>query len=161
MEGLQHILLAFDGSKQSIVALETAKYLTKISNAKLTVAFVHDPSTELNGRTLEKDTNTNLHYTSTHIGIPVSSQIAHNNDLQERNLDQIIDKAKYHLSSVNANYRVLVGKPAEELIDYADGKNVDLIIVGNRGINKVKQFVMGSVSKKVLDQANCPVMVVK
>ncbi|MDY0409746.1 universal stress protein [Paracerasibacillus soli] len=56
---------------------------------------------------------------------------------------------------------MLTGKPANEITDFAKGKDIDLIIIGNRGLNGIKEFVLGSVSKKVVDEATCPVLVVK
>ncbi|WP_430183435.1 universal stress protein [Paenibacillus lautus] len=40
-------------------------------------------------------------------------------------------------------------------------KNVDLIIKGSRCLNSFQEFVLGSVSHKVVKRAQCPVMVVK
>ena len=58
--------------------------------------------------------------------------------------------------------QVIVGNPAEVIIDIANNKQkVDLIIMGStglKGISKVR--VLGSVSRQVCENANCPVMLV-
>jgi nucleotide-binding universal stress UspA family protein len=64
--------------------------------------------------------------------------------------------------SISVNPQVIVGNPAEVIIDIANNKEkVNLIIMGStgfKGISKVK--VLGSVSRAVSESANCPVMLV-
>jgi nucleotide-binding universal stress UspA family protein len=56
----------------------------------------------------------------------------------------------------------VIGNPAEDIIDIANNKQkVDLIMIGStglKGISKVR--VLGSVSRHVCENANCPVMLV-
>ncbi|HLR63560.1 MAG TPA: universal stress protein [Lentibacillus sp.] len=47
------------------------------------------------------------------------------------------------------------------ICEYAENHDVDLIIVGSRGLGNVKQVFLGSVSNRVLQQANCPVLIIK
>ncbi|MFL6344829.1 MAG: universal stress protein, partial [Nitrososphaeraceae archaeon] len=58
--------------------------------------------------------------------------------------------------------QVVIGNPAEDIIDIANNKQkVDLIMMGStglKGISKVR--VLGSVSRHVCENANCPVMLV-
>lgn len=56
---------------------------------------------------------------------------------------------------------VQVGEPAEEIVDLARVENVDLIIIGSRGLSPIKEMLLGSVSNKVLHTAPCPVLVVR
>lgn len=56
---------------------------------------------------------------------------------------------------------VLVGDPADEIVDLAKAEKVDLIIMGSRGLSPIKELILGSVSDKVLHTAPCPVMVVR
>ena len=52
------------------------------------------------------------------------------------------------------------GDPAEGLIDVAEEENIDLIIVGNRGMTGAKRFLLGSVPNQVSHHAPCNVMIV-
>lgn len=56
---------------------------------------------------------------------------------------------------------VEIGDPAEEIVSKAEREGYDLIIVGCRGLNKLKELVIGSVSNKVAHDAKCPVMIIK
>jgi nucleotide-binding universal stress UspA family protein len=49
----------------------------------------------------------------------------------------------------------------EEIIDYAKKKNVDLIVVGTKGMTGVAKFLLGSVASNVIAHAQCPVLAVR
>ena len=56
-----------------------------------------------------------------------------------------------------------VGTPVEESIKVVRELQVDLIIVGSRGNSKrqrIRRFFAGSISRRILDLAPCPVMIV-
>ena len=49
------------------------------------------------------------------------------------------------------------GDPASSVIGFAKRRNVDTIVVGTRGLGKVREILMGSVSRKLANsaEANC------
>jgi len=52
------------------------------------------------------------------------------------------------------------GSAANEIL--LEQKNdYDLIVIGNRGMGEIKGFLIGSVSRKVICHADCPVLVIK
>jgi nucleotide-binding universal stress UspA family protein len=56
---------------------------------------------------------------------------------------------------------VEIGSPTEIIIDTCKSGQYDLIVMGSKGVGKVKRFIMGSVSQYVLYNASCPVMIVR
>ena len=56
---------------------------------------------------------------------------------------------------------VYYGDPAEQIIDFAEKRKVDLIIMGCRGFGPLRGVIIGSVSQKVLHSTHCPVLIVK
>ena len=52
-------------------------------------------------------------------------------------------------------------KIADAIVDYAEDKHIDLIVVGPRGRSKLKSLVLGSVTSDVVRLANCPVLTVR
>jgi nucleotide-binding universal stress UspA family protein len=56
---------------------------------------------------------------------------------------------------------VVEGDPADEILRIADEMGANLIAMGSHGRTGVLRLLMGSVSRKVLDQARCPVLVVR
>ncbi len=53
------------------------------------------------------------------------------------------------------------GSPAVVILDFLEDHPIDLVIMGSRGLGVVKGVLMGSVSQYVVEQAKCPVLVVK
>ncbi len=53
------------------------------------------------------------------------------------------------------------GGPAEEIIFLAERLEADLLIVGRRGVGRIKRLITGSVSEGVVHRATCPVLVVR
>lgn len=51
-------------------------------------------------------------------------------------------------------------EPADALLEVAESTNADLIVVGNRGMEGVKRFVLGSVPNKISHHAPCSVLIV-
>lgn len=57
--------------------------------------------------------------------------------------------------------RVIQGDPAEEIINFAREKGVDMIMLGSRGLGQVKGMLLGSVSNKVCHVADCTCVTVR
>jgi nucleotide-binding universal stress UspA family protein len=53
------------------------------------------------------------------------------------------------------------GDPADEILKFADEIGADLMAMGSHGRTGVRRFLMGSVSRQVLDHATCPVLIVR
>ena len=55
----------------------------------------------------------------------------------------------------------MTGKPAEAVIQTAQERRADLIVLGSHGRTGVERLLMGSVAERVIVLASCPVLVVK
>ena len=53
------------------------------------------------------------------------------------------------------------GEAASRIIEIAEEKNVDVIVMGSRGMSGLKRLFVGSTSDKVTRQARCPVLIVR
>ena len=53
------------------------------------------------------------------------------------------------------------GDPADAILDVAEEKHADLIVVGNKGMTGAKRFLLGSVPNKVSHHAPCSVMIIR
>ena len=53
------------------------------------------------------------------------------------------------------------GDPADAILDVAEERDADLIIVGNKGMTGAKRFLLGSVPNKVSHHAPCSVMIIR
>lgn len=50
---------------------------------------------------------------------------------------------------------------AGAIVNYAENKNVDLIVIGTRGRSGLRRMLLGSVASGVLSYARCPVIIVR
>ncbi|HLQ72114.1 MAG TPA: universal stress protein [Bacillota bacterium] len=168
MKQFKQILVAFDGSPDSMKALEVAETFVKNNDSVLTVGYVMErpPSGPVGGPV----PSTGNQYSETgtfmsaepvvphHVDSVNDGNIAQEDDLPEK----MFDRAKNKLArNINVSYESLYGKPDEALTDFATANDIDLIIIGNRGFSGIKKLFMGSVSQKVTNHAECAVMVVK
>lgn len=62
---------------------------------------------------------------------------------------------------VRARGEVLTGRPAEAIVDAAQSKGSDLIILGSHGRTGLERILLGSVSERVIGHASCAVLVVR
>ncbi|HIU84763.1 MAG TPA: universal stress protein [Candidatus Aphodousia gallistercoris] len=74
---------------------------------------------------------------------------------------ETFDRMADVLKKVTFKYtkKVLIGHPAKLIPEYASEHNVDLIVMGARGLTPIKNLYLGSVSLGVLARAKCPVMI--
>ena len=84
-------------------------------------------------------------------------------DLMRHAADQILLKAKQKAKKEGARKiqtAIGSGDPATSVAGFARRRKVDLIVVGTRGLSKIKAAAMGSVSRKLLDltDVNCLVI---
>ena len=49
----------------------------------------------------------------------------------------------------------------DSILDYAEDKDVDLIVVGTRGRSGIKKLLLGSTASGIVTYSSCPVIVVK
>lgn len=50
--------------------------------------------------------------------------------------------------------------PSNEILSYADAKDISLIVMGSRVHSKIENLILGNVSSDVLKKAHCPVTIV-
>lgn len=63
---------------------------------------------------------------------------------------------------IKVNQRtILTGIPAQEIINYAKNNEIDLIILGSRNKSKMDRFLMGSVSKRILENVVSDIWLVR
>lgn len=137
------ILVPVDGSDNSKRALVQAAKVAGNNGAEITIVHVIDmPPT-----------------------VYVESQKLLNQLLEKyrqesaKVLDEFDDVAKEQ--GIKVQTAILEGDAAESIVEYADKNGFDMIVMGSRGLGKVKGTLLGSVSSKVLQHAKCSVLIVK
>lgn len=141
------ILVPIDGSPPSRHAVREAIKIAKKDNSSILIVNVID------------------------VGIlPVSLyNPGYNPDVYKPIYDDMRTKAQKLLDTVTeeedfagleVDKLVLNGRISEEIVNIARDKNVGLIVMGKRGFTKFQRFFVGSVARRVVSEAPCPVLVV-
>lgn len=143
----KNILVAVDGSKGAQEALSVAVGLQSSCGADLLILTVyrHHSLLEASMSMVRPDDPSP----------PDDSMRDHAKGIAEKAKDFAIGAGS---GSVRAF--VKVGQPARTIVKFAGEHDVDVIVVGSRGLGDVEGFLLGSVSHKITSLADCPVLVV-
>lgn len=66
-----------------------------------------------------------------------------------------------HFKGARATGKVLVGYPAEEILNIAEDEDADLIIMGTHGRTGIDRILFGSVAEKIVKSSKCPVLTIR
>ena len=83
-------------------------------------------------------------------------------DLTERTheeMDKLI--AKHASVPVRHQTCVVSGRAYSEIVQFAQTHDIDLIVMGTRGLSRLKNFLLGGTAAKVVRHASCPVLTIK
>ncbi len=142
------IVVGYDGSEASKKAIEKAKELTSDCKIfKITILHVHEQ-----GSDKEYTPAWNLLQPK---DLEEAGEEVFGEELKELN------EAAKEIENSEVETKVLKGKPAKVIADFAREEGYDLIIVGSRGQSGLKKLFPGSVSRAVVDNCCVSVMVVK
>jgi nucleotide-binding universal stress UspA family protein len=144
-----NILVAIDGSEHSLKAAEYALGLAKTFGSKLTAVTVsYVPAAEdLSQRDVLRQSL-------------VEDKSDYTKDA-ERWYERFVQNAKE--SNVQLNTELLNStRPVDYVIlEYAEEKKIDLIVVGTRGRTGFKKLLLGSIASSIVTYSHCPVLVIK
>ena len=144
---IKTILVPVDGSEAALRALEFAIEVGKKFAAEIIVLNVDIP------------------YDLNRI-VPSKGKDADGKDVKPVDLgvkpmeeaEKVVKKYAYD----KAFFKSLVDvDPAERICIEAKRANVDLVVMGNRGMGTLAGFFLGSVSTKVSQNVHCPVTIIK
>lgn len=141
---MKKILVAIDGSENSKKALLKAKEVAVLKTSDVFILTVVE-NLKGNPYTVSQDyknetTKTNIQY-------------------GEEILKDALEVFKDYPGVVKADYKV--GDIADKIIEVVEEKEIDLIVMGRRGLGSFSRAFLGSISNKVLNNVHASVLIVK
>jgi len=142
----EDILAPIDFSEHSRDALRVSRHVSHQYQARLHLMFVAEK------RTVPTFSDT---------GIPGIGVVEMD--------PEIVSRAEEALRQLNASvpgpegethYHVREGSVSTDVIDFAESRGVDLIVMATRGLTGVKRFLLGSNTERVVRTAPCPVLTI-
>jgi universal stress protein A len=135
----KRILCPLDFSENSQFALGYASSLAMEAGAKLFLVHVDDSQVPYDAGF------------AAYVATPNNTEI-----LLER-----LREVRPTRAEVETQHELLIGHPADAIVDFAKNHDIDLIVMGTHGRTGLARFVMGSIAEAVVRRADCPVLTVK
>jgi len=136
----ERILVPLDGSELAQIALPYAEKLAGVLGSQIILIYVSE-STE--------DRYNHMHQFYLQQMVEAAKQNA------QRYLDKQDER------TIKVDSMILVGDPAEEIVDYAGKEDIGLIVMSTHGRSGIKRWAMGSVADKVLRSAKQPMAIIR
>ena len=141
------IVVGTDGSETSGKAVAAAVQLAKLCGAPLHLVCAYEPVPK--GRLREEARQA-----------PEDMQWMIN---PREDVDATLSDAADEVREAGVEVETFAreGDPADAILDVAEERDADLIIVGNKGMTGAKRFLLGSVPNKVSHHAPCSVLTIR
>jgi nucleotide-binding universal stress UspA family protein len=143
---IKHILVPYDFSKYSSLALDFAGRLAMDSKARIHVLHVDELL----------DARISVIPAVDWPGVEQSSW-----ERRRRHVNRRLARIVPQNAGVVYEHHCVLGLPAGEILAYAARAHIDLIVMGSHGRTGLSRLLAGSVAEKVMRGAKCPVLVVK
>jgi nucleotide-binding universal stress UspA family protein len=146
------ILVGVDGSDYSMKAVRLGILFSKKYGARLYIVHAIDfPGF--------------LAFSDPSMSRTVESTINSLKSKAEKKAEELLSNVSSLASKENVKFEAQVidgsSSVSGSIIDYAENNNIDLILVGSRGLGGFKRMLVGSVSQEIVNHARCSVIVLK
>lgn len=147
------ILVPYDGSKYSKKALTEAIDVSKKFFSKLYIVNVANVALDTPHMVMQEVVNKKLK--------KLTKALLESENRQANTMLQNKMKSCKEMG-IDVQCDVLVGNPPYVILRFAKNHKIDLIVVGSRGLTKARKIMaLGSVSRKISEESDCPVMIVR
>ncbi len=141
-----NLLIAYDGSEQASEAIAYAGQIFP-AGTRATVLFAWEPAL--------------VGASAIGLAVPLpEGEIEHEGELAERVSDDGAERARKAGFDAAGRAEESTDATWRTIVDAADREDVDLIVMGTRGLSGVKTLLLGSVSHQVAQHAARPVLIV-
>jgi nucleotide-binding universal stress UspA family protein len=141
------IVVGTDGSETAARAVGQAIELARAHGASLELVCAYEPVPAARLRQEARE-------------VPPDLQWAIN---PREDVDAVLREAAERARAAGVAVTVYAreGDPADAILDVAEERGADLIVVGNKGMTGAKRFLLGSVPNKVSHHAPCSVLIIR
>jgi nucleotide-binding universal stress UspA family protein len=142
------IVVGTDGSETAKEAVRQTGELAKAMGAEVLLVSAYEPVSEAR-----------LRYERQEVPEDVSWMVNPREDVQA-----VLDAEAEHVRALgveNVETFAREGDPADAILDVAEERGAQLVVVGNKGMTGARRFLLGSVPNKVSHHAPCNVMIVR
>lgn len=137
------IILPIDFSTPSIAALPWARRISEALDVAIHCIYVVEE-----------------HQIYAMLDMPVPVQIPTTQEIAEIASKRLAEFAADQLKGLDSapQTKVLIGRPAEEIVAYAAEADAEMIVMATHGHSGIEHVLLGSTTEAVLRHAKCPVL---
>ena len=146
MSGYTRVLVGTDGSESSFRAVDRAAEVARDAGAQLLLACAYRPMSPREVQDAKEALGGESYKVS---GATPAEDI----------LRDAADRARA-IGAKDVDYLAVEGDAVDELARLAKDRDVDLVVVGNRGLNSLAGRLLGSVPANISHRATCDVLIV-
>jgi nucleotide-binding universal stress UspA family protein len=141
------MVVGTDGSDTATEAVRQATELARTVGAKVYLVSAYEPVSDSRLRAERLQVPENLQW------------MVNPREDVERTLEQSAREMRD--AGVDVETLAREGDPADSILDVAEEKGADLVVIGNKGMTGAKRFLLGSVPNKVSHHAPCSVLIIR
>jgi nucleotide-binding universal stress UspA family protein len=144
----RHILIATDGSALADKAVAHGLALAKAVGARVTALTVEVPLSVFEAPEAKMP--------------QLSDALSPHGELMRRYASQVLQRVAEAAEAAGVACKILElehARPSEAIVEAAEDKGCDLIVMASHGRSGVSAALLGSVTRKVLTQTKLPVLV--
>jgi nucleotide-binding universal stress UspA family protein len=142
----QDILAPIDFSDHSRKALRTSKTFARAYGARQHLLFIAEK------RTVPTFSDTGIPGVGV---VEMDPEIVKNAEKGLQQLDENVGGP-----DVKSEYHVREGDVSQDIVDFAETRGIDLIVMATRGLTGINRFLLGSNTERIVRVAPCPVLTI-
>jgi nucleotide-binding universal stress UspA family protein len=141
------IVVGTDGSETATEAVRQATELARRIGARIELVSAYEPVPAQRLRAERLEAPEDLQWTVN----------------PREDVDATLGEAaeRVRAAGVEVESHARQGDPADAILDVAEERGADLIVVGNKGMTGAKRFLLGSVPNRVSHHAPCSVLIIR
>ena len=143
----RHILCPTDLKERAYIAIKKAAQIAHQFNARVTMLNVHSEFMDKHEREMLRVSVEKIKEKYRQIAIESKEE-----------MKAVIHEL--HADDIEVKYLLHKGSPAETMIEVSAKEGVDLIVMCTDGRDNIKDFVAGTITEYVINNAHCPVLVI-
>lgn len=143
----ESIVVGTDGSDTARKAVREAVGLARSLGASLDIVSAYEPVSNLRLREESRQAPADLQWTIN----------------PREDVEATLREASEEVEGSGLEVQTFAreGDPADAILDVAEERGSDLIVVGNKGMTGAKRFLLGSVPNKISHHAPCSVLIIR
>jgi nucleotide-binding universal stress UspA family protein len=82
-------------------------------------------------------------------------------DIYAKSLKEAEDDIEEKYPDLKVSTELMEGRPSSTIVEEAEKKDAELIVIGSRGLGGITGWILGSTSRRVVESCTVPILVVK